>query len=149
MKSIGSIFAVLMLVVVVFGAMQIVGNEVAGNSNLDNESVFLIANISNNVDNNLNADSSFDEASSNLTVNATFDSQDVFAQEFLEGKSQGQQKQGIVKNLVKVPDLIILSLGVSQQDVAWIRSIVLLILTVLIGFAGYRVFFGGGKVTDN
>jgi len=149
MKSLGSIFAVLMLVLVVFGAMQVVGEEISENSNLDNDSVSLIANISTNVDNNLNVETSFQEAASNLTVNATFDSADVFAQEFLEGKSEGQQKQGLVKNLVKVPDLFILSLGAPQEDVGWIKAIILLVLGVILSFAAYRAFFGGGKVTDN
>ena len=50
---------------------------------------------------------------------------------------------------MKIPDLIILSLGIPQQSVAWVKGIAILILTVILGFAGYRVFFGGGKVTDN
>lgn len=149
MKSIGSIFTVLMLILVVFSGMRIVGEESISNSNLDTQSVSLIANISNNIENNFDIDGSYVEVRSNLTINDTFDNLDVFAQEYLEGKSDSKGKTGLIKNAVQIPDLIILSLGVPQQDVGWIKAIVLLILTALLSFAAYRAFFGGGKITDN
>jgi hypothetical protein len=149
MKSFGSIFAVLMLIVVVFTSMQIIGEESIDNSNLDSESVTLILNVSNNLNSNFNIESSFTESSSSLSENSSFDSADVFAQEFLESKSQGQQKQGLVKNIVKIPDLIILSLGIPEESVSWIKGFLLLIITVILSFASYRAFFGGGKITDN
>lgn len=149
MKSFGSIFVVLMLFMGVFVSMQIVGEESINNNQLSTESKQLIANYSSNIDGNLNLASDFNEASSNLTTNATFDSEDVFAQEFLEGKSEGQQKSGIVKNIVKVPDLIFLSIGLPESSLIWIKSIIGLILGVILSFAAYRAFFGGGKVTDN
>lgn len=149
MKSIGSIFGVLMITLAIFSAMIIVGEESVSNTNLDSESVLLIANISNNVDNNFNVDSSFVEVRSNLTTNSTFDNSDVFAQEYLEGKSDSTGKTGLIKNAVKVPDLIILSLGVPEQDVLWIKAIIILVITALLSFAAYRAFFGGSKITDN
>lgn len=149
MKSFGSIFTVLMLFMSVFVVMQIVGEQSINNSQLEQSSKNLIFNYSSNLDGNLNLDSDFDEASSGLTANATFDGQDVFAQEFLEGKSEGQQKGGIVANIVKVPDLIFLSIGLPESSLIWVRSLIGLILGVLLSFAAYRAFFGGGKITDN
>lgn len=149
MKSFGSIFVVLMLISVVFYIMISIGNEGVTNSNLDTDSVILIAQIDSGVNSKLNFSNSFDEFQSNLTTNATFDSADVFAQEYLEGKSQGQSKQGIIANIIKIPDLLILSLGIPLSALVWVRSIILLIITVIIGFATYRAIFGGGKVTDN
>jgi len=149
MKSIGSIFVVLMLVTVVFTAMVQVGQESVSNSNLETESVVLIANVENGVNNNLDYNSSFDEFGSELTENATFDSEDVFAQEYLEGKSEGQQKKGFISTITTIPDLVILSLGIPQNSVIWIKGIFALIITVVLSFASYRAFFGGGKITDN
>lgn len=149
MKSIGSIFIVLMLFMGVFVSMQVIGEESINNNQLSLESKQLIANYSSNIDGNLNLASDFDESSSDLTQNATFDGEDVFAQEFLEGKSEGQQKGGIVKNIVKVPDLIFLSIGLPESSLIWVKSFIGLILTVILSFAAYRAFFGGGKVTDN
>jgi hypothetical protein len=149
MKSFGSIFLILMLVMAVFVSMQIVGEESFNNTNLELESQNLISNYSSNIDNNLNLASDFDEASSDLTVNATFDGEDVFAQEFLESKSDGQQKSGIVRNLVKVPDLIFLSIGLPEASIVWVKSFFALIIGVALSFASYRAFFGGGKITDN
>ena len=149
MKSIGSIFVVLMLILVVFSAMRIVGEEGISNSNLDAQSIALISNISTNIDSNFNVDGSFTEVRSNLTVNSTFDNTDVFAQEYLEGKSDSTGKTGLIKDFVKIPDLFILSLGIPEQDVSWIKGIMILMITVMLSFAGYRAFFGGGKITDN
>lgn len=149
MKSFGSIFVVLMLFMGVFVSMQVIGEESINNNQLSTESRNLILNYSSNINGNLNLASDFNEASSNLTTNATFDSEDVFAQEFLEGKSEGQQKSGIVKNIIKVPDLIFLSIGLPQSSLIWVRSLIFLILTVILSLAAYRAFFGGGKVTDN
>lgn len=149
MKSFGSIFVVLMLFMSVIVAMQIVGEESINNNQLELSSKELIANYSSNIDGNLNLASDFNEASSNLTQNATFDSEDVFAQEFLEGRSEAQQRSGIVQNIVKVPDLIFLSIGLPESSIVWIRALIGLILGVILSFAAYRAFFGGGKVTDN
>lgn len=149
MKSIGSIFGGLIIILIVFNIMLLVGNESVTNSNVDTESVLLVAQVETGINTNFNYTTSFNEFDSNLTTNATFDSQDVFAQEFLEGKSEGQQKQGLISNIVKVPDLFILSLGVPQSSVIWIKGILLLVISVLLSFAAYRAFFGGGKITDN
>lgn len=149
MKSLGTIFVVLMLFMSVFVAMQVIGEESYNNNQLSSSSKALILNYSSNIDGNLNFVDSFNQSASNLTTNATFDSEDVFAQEFLEGKSQAQQKQGIVKNIVKVPDLIFLAIGLPESSLIWIKSLIALILAIVLSFAAYRAIFGGGKLTDN
>lgn len=146
--SVSSIFTVIMLMVVIFGGMQIVGNNIASNTNLDTDSQALIGNFSDVYDRDLNVSSSFDESASALSANASFDSADDFSREFLEGRSEGNKKQGIISNAIKIPDLIILSLGVPQGAVLWLRSIILLVITTILAFALYRSFFGGGKVTE-
>lgn len=148
MNSISSIFMVLMLILVVMFGMQTVGNSLSSNSNLDSESIALISNFSTNLDNDLNYDTAFDPASTNLSNGSNFDSEDTFAREYLEGRNEGQSQEGIIARAVKIPDLIILSLGVSQSAVAWIKGIILLIITTILGFAAYRAFFGAGKVTE-
>lgn len=149
MKSIGSIFIVLMLILIVFTAMVKVGEETVTNSNLQTESVILIANVEKGVNNNINYSSSFNEFSSGINASNNFDGQDVYAQEYLEGKGEGRQKQGLIATITTIPDLFILSLGVPQDSVIWIKGIVALIISVMLSFASYRAFFGGGKITDN
>ncbi len=137
-----------MLIIFVFYGLQIVGDEVIDNSNLESSSVALINNISNNLDEELNYENDFSEFQSNLSGNSTFDSEDVFAREFFEGRNEAQEKEGIVARTIKIPDLIILSIGLPQASVAWIRNIVLLVITTILGFALFRAIFGGGKVTE-
>lgn len=149
MKSIGSIFIVLMLAVVVFYGVQVIGENSSSNPNLDHDSKALISNFTNNLNDNFDVTTDFNEFDSNLSDNSSFDSQDVFAQEFLEGKSEGTKKQGIVSKITKIPDMVILSLGVPEDSVAWIKGILALVLTTFLGFAAYRAIYGGGKITDN
>ncbi len=148
MTSISSIFGVLMIIVGLFTAMQIIGNEVVDNSNLDAKSVLLIGNFSDKVNQEINITSDFGDFQTNLSVNATFDSEDDFSREFLLGRNEGNKKQGVISRAIKIPDLIILSLGVPKAAVAWIRNLILLIITTWLGFAAYRAFFGSGKVTE-
>jgi hypothetical protein len=148
MKSIASIFFGLMLIVIVFYGVQVVGEESKDNTNIDTFSVDLINNFSNNLDNEFNINTSFVELESNLSINSTFDSQDVFAQEYLEGKSDSTSKTGLITKLSKIPDMIIISLGVPENSVIWIKSIIALIIGVILSFAGYRAIFGGGKITN-
>ncbi len=149
MKSFGSIAVVLLLLMTVFTCMQIIGEQSFNNDQLSKESKALILNYSSNIDGNLNFASDFDESQSTLAANATFDGEDVFAQEFLEGKSDAQQKGGIVSNIVKVPDLVFLSIGLPESSISWLRVLVGLILGIVVSFAAFRAIFGGGKVTDN
>jgi len=149
MKSLFSIFVVLMLFTTVFYSMNIVGQEIHSNDNLDNESKVLISNINTNLNNDFQMDTSYNELQSNTSVNGTFDNADVYAQEYLEGKSQGDSKIGIIRTIWKMPDMIVMSLGVDQDSVTTFKAIIMTIVGVLFSFALYRMLFGGGKVTDN
>ena len=148
MNSISSIFGALMLIVVVFYGMQVIGDEVIGNSNLDNTSIILIGNISNELNQELNYSTDFNEFETNLSQNSTFDSEDVFAREFLEGRNEGNTKQGVIARAIKIPELVRLSLGVPRAAVAWIYGILITIITTILAFALYRAVFGSGKVTE-
>jgi len=149
MKSLYSIFVVLMIAITIMWTMSNIGTEVVNNSNLDSESVTLIVSVSNELNDNFNPNSSFDAATSRLAGNGSFDDEDVFAREFLEGKSEGEtQKQRIV-SISKLPDLMILSLGVPEEDLNIYKVIIVLFISVILAFAAYRAIFGGGKVTDN
>lgn len=151
MKSIYSVFIVILLTVTVFYSMNIVGTETATNpnNNLDNDSITLVTQFNSKLNKSLNLDSNFSEFDSNLSENGTFDNEDVFAQEYLEGKSSAEKKVGIIGTIYRIPDMFILSLGVELEDVTIYRTIILLIVGVIVSFALFRAFFGGGKVTDN
>lgn len=147
MKSIWGLFIGMMFFVTIFYSMSIVGEQIQSNSNLDNTSFALIGNLTTDLDNNFNPSSSFSEGESNLSVNATFDGEDVFAQEYLQRTSDSQKKASIVASVTRAPDVIFLSMGVSQSDVGIYKTILALILSVALSFAIYRMFFGGGKIT--
>lgn len=150
MKSIFSIFMVLMLIITIMWGMSGIGTEITGNSNLDTASVNLINNVTNILENDFNPDANFDAAVKNLSgEDAKFDDEDVFAREFLEGKSEGNVQEQRTTSITKLPDLMILVMGVPEQDLFIYKLIAGLILVMFGVIAGFRVFFGGGKITDN
>jgi len=150
MKSFGSIFAIIMLFITVFYSMNIIGITSLATGDLDDQSKSMVVDLNSNLQTNYNLSTDFSSAQSNLTDgNATFDGQDVFAQEFLEGKSSALEQAGFIETIWSIPDTLIISLGVNQQDVALYKSIILLIIGAIVSFATFRAFFGGGRVTDN
>lgn len=152
MKSIASIFFGLILIITIFYSMSIIGTEsFTSNPRLSEQSQDLVVNLNTNLENNFNLDEDFSQSSSNLTdpKNASFDSQDVFAREFFERESQTNQNTGLIKTLVNIPDTFLLVLNVPEEDITIYRTILLLILSALLTFAGFRAIFGGGRIQDN
>jgi len=150
MKSIRSIFLfVAILTILFYGLGTVVTEAFTNNAYLEEESQDLAVNFNNNLENNINQSTAFDTFSSELSANGTFDNEDVFAIEFFERQSQSSEQQGVIRSIYKFPDLIILALGVPQEDVWVYRTFIITMIGVLIGFALYRAFFGGGRIDDN
>ncbi len=149
MKSYFSIFIVLILFVTVMYSMATIGVIAESKNNaLDDNSKNIIGNLTTSINNDFNINSSFSE--SELEINGSgFDQEDVFAQQFFEGKADSTKKAGVISSLVKAPDTILLSFGLPEEDVATFKNIILLFIGTVISFATYRAIFGGGKVTDN
>jgi len=120
MKSIRSIFLfVAILTILFYGLGTVVTEAFTNNAYLEEESQDLAVNFNNNLENNINQSTAFDTFSSELSANGTFDNEDVFAIEFFERQSQSSEQQGVIRSIYKFPDLIILALGVPQEDV-WV-----------------------------
>lgn len=149
MKDFFTIIIVTLLVVFVYTGVSVIGDDVIDNPNLDTESVNYILSINYELDTNFN-ESQFDESTSDLAgENATFDNQDTFSKEFLESQASAEKKVSIVKRITKVPDIILIAVGIDEDYISAIKWIIVTLLGIFIAFATYRAFFGGGKVTEN
>ena len=118
------------------------------NDNLDDTSVSIIGNLSTTVESDFALNSTFDE--SQAAINGSgFDQDDVFAQQFFEGKSDSTKKAGVITSIAKAPDTILLSFGLPDESVSTFKTILLIVIATAVSFATYRAIFGGGRVTDN
>jgi len=149
MKSFESIIFVVLIFLIIFTGMITVGVEIMEkNPNLDEDSIGLIGNLTGELNINFNA-SQLGPASSNLTANGTFEGQDPFTLQFLEGKTDAQKQLSLAGKIKRIPEIIILSLGVDRDDLSMYLTFIFIILGLFVAFASYRAFFGGGKLTDN
>lgn len=137
------------LTILFYAVGTVVTESFTNNPYLEEESQDLATSFNTNLDNNFNSSTDYEPFQSTLSANGTFDNEDVFAIEFFERQSQSTEQQGVIRTIFNVPDLVILSLGVPEEDVLIYKTFILTVLTALIGFALYRAFFGGGRIDDN
>lgn len=148
MKDYLTIIIVSLLIITVFISAIEIGEDSLGNSLLNDDSKDLIEDISKKQSQDFD-ESNFDEGDNTLAENdSTFDSEDTFSREFLEGRSDAQKKTNIAERITKIPDLILISLGVPREFVTPFLWIITTLLSIFIAFATYRAFFGGGRVTE-
>ena len=149
MKDFLTIIIVTLLVITVFIATINIGEHSLDNSLLTDDSRTLIEDIATTQDQEFNNEQ-FEEGDSTLAEDdSTFDSEDTFSREFLEARSEGQKKTNLAERLLKLPDLIFISIGVPDSAVSSFKWVVSALLGIFVSFAGYRAFFGPGRITQN
>jgi hypothetical protein len=82
MTNFFTVASIVLLIVSVFTIVNMVGDEISSNSNLDSKSSQIITNINYELNTNFNEED-FSETSS---LNGSFEGQDAFTREFLETK---------------------------------------------------------------
>lgn len=146
MRTILGIITVVLVFVGIFTIMNIVGQEVQGNTNINNDSKLLITNINKKMGSDFDV-AVFEEPDSSLAKNSTFEGVDAYARQYLEDKSEIEKKYDMVNSVTNIPDLIILSLGVPVTWVSAIKAFVVAILGLLVGLAIY-VAIRTGEVAE-
>lgn len=132
-----TIFSVTFIIVVVFTMINIVGDDINTNPNLDTQSQELIDNINTKV----SEDFDEEEFEESTTLNGSFEGQDAFSREFFESKSSSETKTGIIERILKTPDLIFMSTGIPEEWVTEIKVLIGIFLQILISFATFNAFF--------
>jgi hypothetical protein len=148
MTNFFTIITITLIFTTIFIATINVGEESYNNTILSDSSKTLIQNISYYQTNNLN-EGDFEEGSSTLAENSSGTTgEDTFALEFFERQQDTQQQLSIVQRITKIPDLILISLGIPDSFVSPFKWIVFSLISIVISFATIRAIFGGGRVTD-
>lgn len=131
-NTILSIISVLAFVTILFGLVASTSSEIYNNPLLDNDSRANLANLLVQYD---SIDIS-NSTESNATINSTFEGTDAFQREFLESKAVSQGDKNLMEKIIGVPNLILVSLGVEQDNTTTvILSVIVLILGIIIGLA--------------
>ncbi len=142
MKDFFTIFIIVSLVLLSFTGIALVGDEaVEKNPNLNQESKLLIIGI----------DASVTETSEGFevrNVSGTNLGQDAFVQQYLESKENVGRIQDTVDKVGRIPDFFTLSWGVSEEDSAPYMLYVGIFFSVILIIAGFRAFFGPGRITN-
>ena len=137
--NIGSTATILFIVVAFLVGLNLIGGDLSSNTNLDANSVRLLSNISSEYNSNYAYDSIYSTATDNLTSNSTFDSVDPFSRQYLEDKSDIQQKQNTLNKILNVPSLFLLMLGIENSLIliAW-NTLIYGLLTFMLALQIYK-----------
>lgn len=143
MKDLYTIYIVISLVLIAFTGIIIVGDEaIEKNSNLNAQSITLIAGINSSV-------SETSDGFEVREVNGSSLGQDPFVQQYLESKENVGRVQNLVDKVGRIPDFFTLSWGLNEEDSAPYLLYVGIFFTVILIIAGFRAFFGSGRITKD
>lgn len=148
MTNLLTIFYTVMFVVVILTGVSYVGSEsITNNPNLDSKSLEII----NQTNAELVAKYDKDEfliEDNNVTANSSFADVDPFARQYLEDKSEIEQKQTTLQKALGMPDLILISLGIEQNELLLIiKGFIVALISFIIGLAIY-IAIRTGEVKD-
>lgn len=124
--------------------IQVVGIQILGNENLDNDSAVYINSVIGELDQNFKS-STLVEVESNLSINGTSEALDPFEKQYLESKESSDVKLPSINVLKSIPDLVLLSFGFPQETVKvfydWLVNAIIFILAIV----GFILIFGPGR----
>lgn len=132
-----SISIVVLTIILVFTPLAMIGDEVITNDNIDDDSKNMIISINYRIDQDFNR-SDFQDETLNVSENSTFEGTDAFSRDFLESQAAAEKRTNTVQRITRIPDLIILSIGVPEKFVTEIKLIILTIIGVILSIATYN-----------
>lgn len=132
-----TIITTVLIIVTIFTLINMVGDEVSDNSNLDTPSQLLVSNINSKISD----DFSSEDFNQSTGLNGSFEGQDSFSREFFESKNSAETKTSLPERAIKIPELILLAIGVPKVWVNPIYVLVSVFIGIIISFATFNAFF--------
>lgn len=138
----------LFLIVIIFTGLNLVGDEIILNENIDDKSIILIADLNTEFNQNFN-DGSLVLGSGNLTVENPNDDPTAFALEFLSAKEEKGKLEGFFNKVTTIPELIVLGINddIPSEDLDIFVNIINAFLLILVFVVGIVAIFGDGRIT--
>lgn len=143
-NTIGTYMIIVFFITLMFGMIALTSDEIISkNPNLDNKSLEVLAQITTDISNTYTVEQ-LTLGQDNITANSSFTGTDSFEREFLESKTESNEKEGIVNKIIGVPDLILNSLGIQQPlIITTIKSLFGAFLVIFISLAVYKAWKTG------
>lgn len=113
--NIGTTATLILIVVMFLGGLSAISTDILKNNNLDNSSKNLLTDLNDEYSNNYNSSFAFNTSTSNVTNESTFSGVDAFARQYLEDKSETEQKKSVINRVVNFPSLFLKMFGVDNQ----------------------------------
>lgn len=138
----------LFLIVIIFTGLNLVGDEITENSNIDDKSILLIASLNDEFDANFNG-SDLVLGQGNLTNENNPDDPTAFALEFLASQEEKGQFEGFFNKVTSIPSLLILGINddIPSKDLNVFLIIINALLIILVVAVGFVMVFGDGRIT--
>jgi len=140
-------FFIAVFIVLFSGMIILVSDEIITNDNLDNESVQYITSLNSQLAAKYDV-SQLGEGQSNLSTNASFEGVDPFTLQYLESKSESQQKISTLDVLKATPDTFLLSFELEEESVEFFYDLARNVITFILGIIGFVLLFGSGRADD-
>lgn len=140
-------FFIAVFIVLFSGMIILVSDKIITNDNLDNESVEYITSLNSQLAAKYEV-SQLEEGQSNLSANASFEGVDPFTLQYLESKSESQQKISTLDVLKATPDTFLLSFELEKESVEFFYDLAQKVITFILGIIGFVLLFGSGRADD-
>lgn len=147
MKSIYTIFLFIFLTILVFTGLNLVGEDIKDNSNLDAESVAYIQTLDSQL-NNENNENYINYTNIDFHNARDFESKDIdaFSLQFQMGRTSAEQNANELNILEKSSNLFIYALGIESSDWTPYRTQFLWFLGILLAMIVAVLIFGPGRI---
>jgi len=140
-------FFVAVFIVLFSGIILLVSEKIITNDNLNNESINYITSLNKQLAAKYNV-SQLEEGQSNISQNASFEGVDPYNLQYLESKSESQQKISTLDVLKATPDTFLLTFDIEQQNVDFFYNLAQKVIAFILGIIGFVLLFGSGRADD-
>ena len=143
-NNLGTTFFVIFLITIFFTGLYLVNIEIsAKNDKLDIKSEELIESLGSKYENNI-SDITFSEQESAVVNDSTFEGVDAYSRQYLEDKSEINQKKSLLNKIFLFPSILLMIFGVEDMTLfIAFSSLVYGLITIYIGLQVYKAIRTG------
>jgi len=138
-NNIGTTITIVLIVVLFLAGLNAIASDISTNENLDTDSINLLNDLTNEYTDNYQSNTTFSTSESGMTNDSTFASVDAFSRQYLEDKSNIDQKKGTIEKILGFPGLFLKMFGVDNETIliAWSTAIYSFIV-IMLGLQTYK-----------
>jgi hypothetical protein len=142
-NNLGTTVFVLFIVGIVLTGIFFISDDIRTNDKLDINSEILLNNLNNDYNSNYNYTTYLSQEQSNLTNGSNFEGVDAYVRQYLEDKSEIENKKSTVEKILTFPSLLLVIFGVSNSSMLiGFNVLVYSFLSFMIGLQIFKAIYG-------